>query len=124
MGQVSSDIIWALKRECHNNYVEVLFSYGIIGGTIWYGMFFYCIYKLWKPGQHPENAVVIALLLMRMVSDIAGHSIATSRPYLFLALAFACIRVEEREPHTLTLSEKEGKTNVRKSYIRSDSPYR
>ena len=113
-----------MPYSSHNNYVEVLFSYGIVGGALWYGMFIYCITKLWKPGQHPENAAVIALLLMRMVSDITGHSIATSKPYLFLALAFACIKIEENETQSVSLVETEENKNGRKSYIRTDSPYR
>ena len=84
-----------LFYSSHNNYIEVVFSYGIIGGLIWYGMYIYCIIKLWQPYAQSENATIIALLLMRMISDIAGHSISTSPPYVFLALAFATIKIQK-----------------------------
>ena len=111
-----------LFYSSHNNYIEVLFSYGIIGGLIWYGMYLYCIVKLWKPHEHPENAAVIALLLMRMVSDIAGHSISTTGPYLYLALAFATLKYQKNSMAS-NIKENEGETYGRKSYIRANSPH-
>jgi len=94
-----------MAYSSHNNYIEVLFSYGLIGLVAWYGMFAYCIKKLWKVRNKDNNPVIIALLLMRAAMDVSGHSVATSIPYLLLALAFACVRNEIHENRNALLME-------------------
>ncbi len=112
-----------LPYSSHNNYVEVLFSYGIVGGVIWYGMYFYSLFKLWKSKRDPVNGIVISLVIMRLISDIAGHSISNSRVYLILALAFACVRIEQNSAGSSMMEDSKELVHDKKSYIRSNLRY-
>lgn len=85
---------WFLENgyyiSSHNNYIEVLFSYGILGFFLWYGMLLDALFGLRKRKTN-STQLLFTLLCVRLISDFSGHSIGSIFPYLLLGISFSMI---------------------------------
>ncbi len=73
----------------HNNYIELLVSYGIVGLLLYYGMFIYVLAGLLFKLRHNDHAkFFLVLIVMIMFSDMASVSFYNS-PCNYLMLFFA-----------------------------------
>jgi len=63
----------------HNNYIELLVSYGLLGLVFYYSIFIYLILKLWKKRNEDGYAILfLALFITWLISD---NSIVTFYGY-------------------------------------------
>lgn len=78
----------------HNNYVEILYDFGIVGFFMYYGYLFTLGYSLMKTKQNNIEYKVLglALLIEVLVFDFGGVSYCTNTIQIVLSLAYLCGR--------------------------------
>ena len=74
----------------HNNYVELLFDFGLVGTILYYGFFVFLAYKIKKTWHtlSPYKALGVALLVMMLIYDIGGISYYTVLMQIILSMVF------------------------------------
>lgn len=86
-----------LGTYSHNNYIELLVTYGIIGFLAYYSMFTYVLYKISKYMIYNDYAkLYFTLILTSLINDTAAITFCES-PRGYLVLFFAYIFVKKLE---------------------------
>lgn len=81
----------------HNNYVELLADLGIVGFSIYYALYAYIIYSLWK-NRHTKDpyglliAVFVAILL---VMDFASVSYFSKSTFMYLMIMYLYVGLSD-----------------------------
>lgn len=77
----------------HNNYVEILSSGGILGFLIYYGMYAYVTYNLFKNKclKYSEITLVLIIMIVNLVMDYGSVSYYSKSTYVFFALFFLSV---------------------------------
>jgi hypothetical protein len=107
-----------LGRATHNSFVCAFTELGIVGGSFYFGAFYYAITTLWRLGstgftiQDPVvrrlRPYILAALVGYAVSEMSLTHPYTVVTYMMLGLATVCIRLAD--PHlTLEGSRSTGK---------------
>lgn len=73
----------------HNNYIEMLVNFGVIGTSVYYYSYFYVVKKSLK---YKLNNLVLSLLLTLIITDIAFVSYYTYYYQLIIIVLFSLIR--------------------------------
>lgn len=73
----------------HNNYVQILTSFGIVGFSLWYGAYFYFlvvgIKNFYKNGMGPMLVFIAAITF---VNDLTTTTLINKFTYILIALCF------------------------------------
>lgn len=78
-----------LETYSHNNYIELLVTYGIVGIVLYYGMFIYLLTSIFKRLRHNDyGKLFFTVILSIMISDYASVTFQESTRY-FIVLFFA-----------------------------------
>lgn len=82
----------------HNNFVELLVDYGIVGFLLYYAMFVYLAIKFFagKGRGKPSNIMMAIILITRLVMDYGMVSFSSKGTWMLLAVAFAMALNENR----------------------------
>lgn len=78
------------KTYLHNNYVELLVDYGIVGFTLYYGVYISIIRKLIQniKGYNEESVIILSLLIMALVADYGTVFYYNKLVYIIFTLGF------------------------------------
>ncbi len=87
----------------HNNYIEVLFDLGIIGGIIYYSFYIYIIAKLIKIRNDPTGLrnFFLAFMLALLIFEVGGVTYIQRFIQMLIALASAYLVIYKRSPTVL-----------------------
>ncbi|WP_225442842.1 O-antigen ligase family protein [Paenibacillus lycopersici] len=80
----------------HNNFIEMLVNGGIIAFLSYYGMYVYCFIKLFRISD-TTSILLVTLLLAQLIGDFAVVSYYSKITYVFFAICFAYIRLNDKE---------------------------
>ena len=78
----------------HNNYVEILVNYGLLGFLFYYITFLIILYKAWNGAKrkNPESIIVTVLFIMILISDYGTVSYYDKLIYIILTAGFIHIK--------------------------------
>lgn len=95
IGIANSSYAVSQQIYLHNNYVELLACVGIIGTILYYSVYVYLIYKLWKK-RNKYSLVVLVIFLLNLVLDFAKVSYYDKGTYIYFLLAMLVIKGEDK----------------------------
>lgn len=83
----------------HNNYVELLVNFGIVGFGLYYSVIISCVIKLIKLINNGDDyaRLLLAFWIMRLVSDIGNVSYYDRFTYIILAFSIAYVMLLKNE---------------------------
>ena len=86
----------------HNNYIELLVDLGIVGFGIFYSIYIYIIYKLWKTrsNKNPYGLLVAILVFILLVMDFASVSYFSKSTFVYLMVMFLYINMLDKTKRT------------------------
>lgn len=92
----------------HNNYVELLVNFGIVGFSLYYSVIISCIIKLIKLIKYKDNYAKLLLVfwIMRLVSDFGNVSYYDRFTYIILAFSMAYVTLLKNEKGGYSDEEK------------------
>ena len=95
LGMANSYIFNSNKTYTHNNYVELLSCGGLIGFIVYYSMFIYLIFNIWKYRYRDEKrAVLFGLIIgMSLIMDYGQVSYYSKGTYFQLMILFLYVKV-------------------------------
>lgn len=81
---------FGIVRPSHNNYVQLLVSFGIIGFSLWYSMYYYIISNMYKIVVNNKVAVLIlSIFMISLFNDLTMISFTDKLFFIFIALGFS-----------------------------------
>lgn len=84
-------------RPSHNNYIQMLVDYGIIGFSIFYGMYFFLIKNLVKYLKTNTIAKILFILyVICLINDMTTNTILNKFTYIYLSLGFCFINLNKK----------------------------
>ena len=86
------------RNPSHNNYIQILVSFGIVGFTIWYSMYYYIIKNIIGYIFSDKLCnLFFVIFVSLLISDLSATTLINKFAYVFLALGFALVRVIKDE---------------------------
>lgn len=91
-------IVSGIGRYCHNDYLEVACSYGILGAIVYYSNYFVLLYKLigYKGKQELDNSCIIILAVL-LVNFLTMVMYTSAYVQIILALLWAHYNLEMKK---------------------------
>lgn len=92
-------------RPAHNQYIQMLVEFGIIGFSLYYGMYVYIIKNLWgtiKQRQLSISVIFMTIIILHLISDFTVSSLYDKFSYIYLGVSFAflkAVRNQESKGH-------------------------
>ncbi len=88
---------YGIMRPAHNNYIQSMVSFGIIGTSIFYGMYVYIGSKLYKSIKNKNHMAILVMVIMvtELVNQLTAGAFLNKFAYIYLSLAFACCNLYE-----------------------------
>lgn len=82
----------------HNNYVELLVNYGLIGFLLYYSIFVNILLKIipMLKGKNPEAIAITVLLVIKLIADYGTVSYYDKTTYLMLAVGLIVINYRKK----------------------------
>lgn len=81
---------FGMFRPSHNNYIQALVSFGIVGFSLWYSMYFYIIKNTIKKAfTNNIAALVLCIFVVSLLNDVTAVSLTDKMSYVFIALGFS-----------------------------------
>lgn len=88
-----------LGTYSHNNYIELLVTYGLIGFFLYYSMFIFVLYKLYyKLRQSDLAKLFFAMVIIEMINNTASITFYES-PRSYIMLFFAYLAANNLKPN-------------------------
>lgn len=82
----------------HNNYIQLLTSFGIVGLLLWYSAYFYFLTVGIKYFYKSDIApMLVFLVIMTMINDITTTTLLNKFTYVLLALCFAIASILKKK---------------------------
>ena len=82
----------------HNNYIQVMTSFGIIGLIVWYKPFFkFLAYSTKNFFEDEFSPLLTLLVIIYLVNDITTTTLTNKFSYILVALCFSIMSLKERE---------------------------
>jgi len=86
------------RSPAHNNYMQILISFGMIGFTIWYSMYYYIIKNIiGRVFKDKLCNLIFIIFVCLLVSDLSTSTLNDKFTYVFLAVGFSLVRVIKSE---------------------------
>lgn len=83
---------------CHNNYLELLCTLGIIGFSIFYSFIFKIVCNLYKKIKNNQfNVMLLALVICMLISDYGGVSYYEQFNMILLSIIYSYIFISRKE---------------------------
>lgn len=107
-GTAQYGVLFATKygayRVSHNNFIELLVNYGLVGFFIYYSGIVFCIKNLLSGFRRSESIAVIIFLVycVELVGHIAMISINNKFSYIYLAIIFAYGNIIKQEKNKIS----------------------
>lgn len=80
----------------HNNYIELLVTYGLVGASLYYGMYLFVLKELYRRLRESDYAkLLFTLLIAVMLSDFGGVTFYES-PRYYIVLFFAFVLINKK----------------------------
>lgn len=94
-----------LSTYLHNNFIELLACGGIIGFLIYYSMFLWPLYKMWKGRKQGDfcTSAVIILLVILLVIDYGAVSYYSKSTYFYFMIFFLQVDLLSRNSKRFTV---------------------
>lgn len=85
---------YGIRRPAHNNYIQILVSFGITGFVLWYSMYFYVIKSALKKAFIDNLApLILCIFIVQLVSELTTGSLTNKFTYVLIALGFSYINL-------------------------------
>lgn len=82
----------------HNNYIQVMTSFGIIGLIVWYRSFFkFLAYSTRNFFKDEFSPILMILVIIYLVNDITTTTLTNKFSYILVALCFSIVTLKVRE---------------------------
>src|SRR5699024_3248830 len=82
----------------HNNYIQVMTSFGIIGLVVWYRSFFkFLAYSTRNFFEDEFSPLLMILVIIYLVNDITTTTLTNKFSYILVALCFSIMTLKVRE---------------------------
>ena len=100
-------------RPAHNNYIQFLVCFGLVGTSLFYGMYMYVIKWTLKSINKQEKLAVLVLVVIvcELINHITAGAFLNKFSYIYLAVAFAYCNLQkntEKEALSENISERNG----------------
>ena len=91
----------------HNNFVEILSSLGIVGFILYYSIWGYALWNIYKYRKldDPNTIICIVLILLQIMLDYGKVSYYSKEMYLYLLIFFLQINILKRRYKTNEVSK-------------------
>lgn len=86
---------WA--RPSHNNYIQVLVSYGIIGTFVYYSIFIIILYNLYflYNNNLKQSSIYIILMFILLIHDFGAETMREKLKYIILVISYSYCHIEK-----------------------------
>lgn len=88
-------------KYSHNNYVELLYDFGLIGFVLYYSIYVYILKRTLRHKRTFVSILVYMILIELLVFDFGGISYYTNGSIILLAIAFSASRLTVSQQYKL-----------------------
>lgn len=86
-------------RPAHNNYIQSLVSFGIIGTAVFYGMYIYIAKVIYKSiiKKNVTAVLILVITVTELVNQLTAGAFLNKFTYIYLTLAFVFCNMAENK---------------------------
>lgn len=95
----------------HNNYIQVLVSYGIIGFLVYYSLFIYIFIKLIIFRKDKLSLMLLILILYLLIHDFGAETFKSKLKYIILTIACFFVSIKKTKLRRSSINEKDYQEN-------------
>jgi len=92
--------VFGVQTASHNNYIELLVNYGLVGFISYYSVYIYLIYKLYMMVKKGDNDAILLLffqIITLFLIDIAMISYLNGITYMILGITIAYLKINREK---------------------------
>jgi len=100
---------YGIMRPAHNNYIQYLVSFGVVGTSVFYGMYVYILAKTYKNVKKKDIIAIFifVIIIIELINHFTTGVFVNKFAHIYLALSFAyCHLTDKREKEREGLQEE------------------
>jgi hypothetical protein len=100
------------KKGSHSEYISIINETGIVGGLLYFGVYFYLLYLLFSRSKNKQlgdkylKPKIIAAIVFILLYSIGRWNYTTSAHFVFIAIVYAYFRVFSVNPSLVSNRQK------------------
>lgn len=89
---------YGVMRPAHNNYIQYLVSFGVVGTSVFYGMYAYILAKTYKNIKKKDLIAIFifVIIIVELINHLTTGVFLNKFAHIYLALAFAYCNLAEK----------------------------
>ena len=86
-------------KYSHNNFVEILVNFGVVGFSLYYSMHFYVLKNLFKKLKtiYPQHIMMFTCILVSLIMDYGNVSFVVKWMWIYIGVALALASITARD---------------------------